>query len=92
MVAAATVPAVRIAIASDHAGFVMKAMVIDHLSNAGHVIADLGTDSTEPVDYPYFCAAAARAVFSRTGQALVRRLFHLGVQRQKIGPLSEQVA
>jgi ribose 5-phosphate isomerase B len=53
---------VRIAIASDHAGFALKATVIGHLEGAGHVVADLGTDSTDPVDYPRFCADAARAV------------------------------
>jgi ribose 5-phosphate isomerase B len=40
----------------------MKATVIGHLEGAGHVVADLGTDSTDPVDYPRFCADAARAV------------------------------
>lgn len=53
---------VRIAIASDHAGFALKQLVIDHLRQAGHELRDLGTDSQEPVDYPPFCAAAARAV------------------------------
>lgn len=53
---------VRIAIASDHAGFRLKALVVGHLRQAGHEPRDLGTDSEEPVDYPPFCAAAARAV------------------------------
>jgi ribose 5-phosphate isomerase B len=53
---------VRIAIASDHAGFALKAVVAAHLDAGGHRVADLGTDSDEPVDYPSFCAAAARAV------------------------------
>jgi ribose 5-phosphate isomerase B len=53
---------VRIAIASDHAGFRMKGLVTDHLRRAGHEVADHGTDSEAPVDYPAFCAAAARAV------------------------------
>ncbi|MDQ6613682.1 MAG: ribose 5-phosphate isomerase B [Actinomycetota bacterium] len=52
----------RIAIASDHAGFDLKGTVIDHLTEIGHTPIDLGTNSTEPVDYPGFCAAAARAV------------------------------
>ena len=34
----------------------------EHLRAAGHEIDDLGTDSDAPVDYPAFCAAAARAV------------------------------
>ena len=52
----------RIAIASDHAGFRMKALVSEHLAQAGHEVHDHGTDSEESVDYPAFCAAAARAV------------------------------
>src|SRR5688572_10997060 len=55
-------PRMRIAIASDHAGFRLKGVVAAHLTSAGHTVADLGTDSEEPVDYPSFCAAAARAV------------------------------
>ena len=57
----------RIAIASDHAGFRLKALVADHLRQAGHEVSDLGTDSEAPVDYPAFCAAAGRAVVA--GQA-----------------------
>ena len=52
----------RISIASDHAGFDLKAIVIEHLQTAGHTVDDCGTDSTKSVDYPPFCAAAARAV------------------------------
>jgi ribose 5-phosphate isomerase B len=53
---------VRIAIASDHAGFALKSLLIKHLKDGGHDILDLGTDSEASVDYPLFCAAAARAV------------------------------
>ena len=53
---------VRIAIASDHAGFLLKGVLGDQLRHAGHEIRDLGTDSEAPVDYPPFCAAAARTV------------------------------
>jgi ribose 5-phosphate isomerase B len=35
---------------------------VGHLRDAGHAVADLGTNSEEPVDYPRFCATAARAV------------------------------
>lgn len=57
----------RIAVGSDHAGYTMKATVVEHLRGAGHQVADLGTDSLEPVDYPPYCAAVARAVVG--GQA-----------------------
>ena len=52
----------RIAVASDHAGFRMKGLVAEHLADLGHAVLDLGTDSEAPVDYPVFCAAAGRAV------------------------------
>ena len=52
----------RIALASDHAGYPLKVEVAKHLEGAGHDVVDLGTDSEAPVDYPPFCAAAARAV------------------------------
>ncbi|MGH9127260.1 MAG: ribose-5-phosphate isomerase [Acidimicrobiales bacterium] len=52
----------KIALGSDHAGFELKAAVIEHLAAAGHETIDVGTNSTAPVDYPPFCAAAARAV------------------------------
>ena len=52
----------RIAIASDHAGYPLKEHLKAVLTAEGHEVRDLGTDSTAPVDYPAFCAAAARAV------------------------------
>jgi len=52
----------RIAIGSDHAGFELKAHVVEVLRGGGHDVVDLGTDSTEPVDYVPFCAAVGRAV------------------------------
>ena len=52
----------KIAIASDHAGFPLKSLLIERLKGKGHEVLDLGTDSEAPVDYPGFCAAAARAV------------------------------
>ena len=57
----------RIAFGSDHAGYELKQHLIDRLAAAGHEIIDKGTDSTESVDYPKFCADAARAV--RDGDA-----------------------
>jgi ribose 5-phosphate isomerase B len=52
----------RIVLGSDHAGFALKQVLTDHLVAAGHQIQDVGTDSPAPVDYPPFCAAAARVV------------------------------
>jgi ribose 5-phosphate isomerase B len=53
---------VRIAIGSDHAGYPLKQHLIAVLHSWGRDVTDLGTDSTEAVDYPPFCAAVARAV------------------------------
>jgi ribose 5-phosphate isomerase B len=52
----------RIAFGADHAGFPLKEDLKVFLAEEGHQVLDHGTDSTEPVDYPPFCAAAARAV------------------------------
>jgi len=52
----------RVAIATDHAGFPLKEPVADWLASAGHEVVDFGVDSTAPVDYPDVIAPAARAV------------------------------
>lgn len=52
----------RIAFGSDHAGYELKQHLIERLRAQGHEIIDNGTDSTSSVDYPAFCAAAARKV------------------------------
>jgi ribose 5-phosphate isomerase B len=53
---------VRIALGSDHAGFLLKEHVKVFVETLGHEATDLGTDSEEPVDYPLYCANVARAV------------------------------
>jgi ribose 5-phosphate isomerase B len=52
----------RIAIASDHAGFDLKEDLKAFLVTQGHQVLDMGTSSADPCDYPAFCAAAAHAV------------------------------
>jgi ribose 5-phosphate isomerase B len=52
----------RIAIGADHAGFPLKEDLIVFLGAQGHEVVDMGTDSDTSVDYPAFCAAAARVV------------------------------
>ena len=52
----------RIAIGSDHAGFDLKTHLIAVLQRDGHTVTDMGTNSTESVDYPPICAAVGRAV------------------------------
>jgi ribose 5-phosphate isomerase B len=53
---------VRISVGGDHAGYTLKVALVAFLREEGHEVLDLGTDSEEPVDYPDFVAAAARAV------------------------------
>lgn len=52
----------RIALASDHAGFQLKDHLAASLAAAGHDVLDLGTDSSESVDYPRYAELAARTV------------------------------
>ncbi len=52
----------KIAIGSDHAGFEYKAAIIQLLKELGHDVRDLGTYSTDPVDYPLFIRPVALAV------------------------------
>ncbi len=52
----------KIAIASDHAGFVYKEAIKQMLTDHGHTVVDFGTDSTERCDYPLFIRPAAEAV------------------------------
>jgi ribose 5-phosphate isomerase B len=57
----------KIACAFDHAGFPLKELVIEVVGALGHEPIDLGTYSTDPVDYPDTARAAADAV--RSGRA-----------------------
>ncbi|HVL82575.1 MAG TPA: ribose 5-phosphate isomerase B [Actinomycetota bacterium] len=52
----------RVAIGSDHAGFPLKQELLEIVASLGHEPLDLGTHSTDPVDYPDQAEAVARAV------------------------------
>jgi len=53
----------RVALASDHAGFPLKGPIADWLTANGHEVVDFGVESpAPPVDYPDVIAPAARAV------------------------------
>jgi len=47
---------------ADHAGFPLKETLIRAVADAGYSVEDLGTHTTDPVDYPDFAAAVAREV------------------------------
>ena len=52
----------KIALASDHAGFAYKEKIKAVLKTLGHDVRDFGTSDEEPVDYPLFVRPAAEAV------------------------------
>jgi ribose 5-phosphate isomerase B len=53
----------RVALATDHAGFPLKGPIADWLTANGHEVVDFGVDTdAQPVDYPDYIAPAARAV------------------------------
>jgi len=58
----------RIAIASDHAAFDLKAELRDWLIEEGHEVADLGTDSADSVDYPDYGYRLASVVADGTAE------------------------
>ena len=57
----------KLVTASDHAGVALKARVMVELIQEGHDVTDLGTNSTDAVDYPEYAQKVALAVLS--GQA-----------------------
>lgn len=61
-----------IALASDHAGYALKALLVGELRAAGHDVLDLGPEGEASVDYPDFGAKAADAIAQgRAGRAIV---------------------
>lgn len=58
-----------VAIASDHTGVTLKRALVEHLRGRGIAAHDLGTDGTEPVDYPDTAASVAVQVARGEAQA-----------------------
>ena len=58
----------RIAVASDHAGFRLKQDLAKYLGELGHQVIDLGTNSEVPVDYPDYAEALGNAVLDGTAE------------------------
>jgi ribose 5-phosphate isomerase B len=52
----------KVAVACDHAGFSLKDLALQTVKSLGHTALDLGTDSTDPVDYPDFAEKVGRAI------------------------------
>jgi ribose 5-phosphate isomerase B len=59
----------RIAIGSDHAGLALKAALRDHLRAQGIAVEDIGTHTTDPVDYPDIASQVARLVVRQQADA-----------------------
>ncbi|MGQ0766155.1 MAG: ribose 5-phosphate isomerase B [Gemmatimonadota bacterium] len=55
-------PARKIVIGADHGGVALKDGILKALREGGHEVGDVGTYGTEPVDYPDYAMAVARAV------------------------------
>ena len=75
----------RIAIGADHAGYELKQHLLGTIADLGHEAVDLGTHSTESVDYPPIMAAVGRAVVAGDEQVLQRG--HRADQRLEGGQL-----
>lgn len=57
-------PSETVAIAADHAGFVLKSPLKEELAQLGHAVIDLGTMSEDSVDYPDFAHRIAEVIES----------------------------
>jgi ribose 5-phosphate isomerase B len=61
----------RITIGSDHAGFELKTVLAAHLRAAGHQLTDVGTNNTDPVDYPDFAEKVALGVLGGADRGIL---------------------
>jgi hypothetical protein len=59
----------RVAVGADHTGVQLKHLLVGHLRGRGLSVADLGTSSTEAVDYPDIAGAVALAVARKEADA-----------------------
>jgi len=58
----------KIAVGFDHAGFPLKQVVLAAVRNGGHEPIDLGTNSSDPVDYPDLAEKVGRAIQAREAE------------------------
>ncbi len=52
----------KISIASDHAGYEAKQVLVEYLNQKGYEVTDFGTNSTSSCDYPDFAVKCAKSV------------------------------
>jgi len=66
--AAGSMTGMRVYLGSDHAGFELKGVLVEHLRAAGHDVTDCGPQEYDPADdYPPFCIDTARRVAADSG-------------------------
>ncbi len=58
----------NIVVGADHAGYMLKLAIADHLIEQGYEVVDIGTHSTESVDYPDYAEAVSLAVIDGRAQ------------------------
>lgn len=58
----------RLVIGSDHAGYELKTAINDYVQELGHATLDVGTDTTDPSDYPDYAEAVALALREEKAQ------------------------
>ena len=58
----------NIAFGADHGGFLLKAVLVEHVKKLGHKAQDLGTFSAESADYPDYSRAVANALIDGSAE------------------------
>ncbi len=58
----------NVIIGADHGGYPLKAVIIEYVKELGHTAEDVGTFSSEPVDYPDYARAVANAIIDGRGE------------------------
>ena len=66
--AAETKSKMKLAIGADHAGFPLKGPVVALLKSWGHAVTDMGTYSTDPVDFPDIAKKVCGEVLARRAE------------------------
>ena len=55
----------KIALGFDHAGYLLKPVIVETVRKAGHQVLDVGTDSPAPVDYPDIVRKVGREILEK---------------------------
>jgi RpiB/LacA/LacB family sugar-phosphate isomerase len=58
----------RLVVGADHAGFELKQQLAIYLRERGHAVVDVGTTSSEPVDYPDFAEALGKVLLNKEAE------------------------